>query len=84
MVSRSKATETGAEMEIQVNGEQRSMAYSMTIADLLKELALNREQVAVEVNLRIVDREEFARHRLQEGDRIEIMSFIGGGAAKLV
>ncbi|WP_447973320.1 sulfur carrier protein ThiS [Nitrospira sp. Kam-Ns4a] len=73
-------TETGARtIRIQVNGESRTAPGGVTVADLLQELDVRPERVAVEVNLEIVDRGDFHRHRLQDGDRIEILSFIGGG-----
>lgn len=67
-------------MRIQVNGEGRTANAGVTIADLLRELEIRPDRVAVEVNLDIVDRQEFDRRGLREGDRIEIISFIGGGA----
>lgn len=67
-------------MRIQVNGEPRGCRVGTTIGDLLRELNIKTERVAVELNLEILDRAEFDRRGLQEGDRIEIMSFIGGGA----
>ncbi len=66
-------------MTIQINGESRQVVPELTIAGLLNELHIQKEQVAVEVNLQIVERQQFSSHPLAEGDRIEIMSFIGGG-----
>jgi len=66
-------------MRIQVNGEQRTVAAGSTVAGLLKELDIRPDRVAVELNLSILDRSEFDGRNLQEGDRIEIISFIGGG-----
>lgn len=66
-------------MQIQVNGESRATREGATIADVLSELQIRPDRVAVEVNLEIVAREEFSRHGLRQGDRIEIISFIGGG-----
>jgi thiamine biosynthesis protein ThiS len=66
-------------MHIQVNGEQRALAAGLTVAGLLTELDIRPDRVAVELNLTILDRNEFDRRSLQEGDRIEIISFIGGG-----
>jgi sulfur carrier protein len=66
-------------MQMQVNGEQRSVPAGLTVAGLLKELDIRPDRVAVELNLTILDRSEFDRRSLQEGDRIEIISFIGGG-----
>ena len=67
-------------MDIHLNGEVRSLEKNSTIAALLQELNIRSDQVAVEVNLHIVDKQQFAHHQLQEGDRVEIMSFIGGGS----
>ena len=68
-------------MHVQVNGEPRQVCEEINVTDLLRDLQLNVERVAVEVNLEILDRRDFDTKTLQEGDRIEILSFIGGGAA---
>ena len=67
-------------IQIQVNGEQRGCQADATVGDLLRELAIKTERVAVELNLEILDRKEFDQRRLKQGDRVEILSFIGGGA----
>ena len=67
-------------IQIQVNGEQRGCRADATVGDLLRELAIKTERVAVELNLEILDRMEFDRRSLKQGDRVEILSFIGGGA----
>ena len=66
-------------MQIQVNGEQRDCRSGSTIGDLLRELDIKTERVAVELNLEILDRKDFEIRSLKEGDRVEILSFIGGG-----
>jgi thiamine biosynthesis protein ThiS len=68
-----------AAVTIQVNGEARGVSGGMTVAGLLRELDIQPDRVAVELNLEIVDRQAFETRRLQEGDRLEILSFIGGG-----
>ncbi|WP_455377531.1 sulfur carrier protein ThiS [Petrachloros mirabilis] len=67
-------------VKIQVNGEQRDCMAGSTVGDLLRELEIKTERVAVELNLEILDRQEFDRRGLKAGDRLEILSFIGGGA----
>ena len=67
-------------IHIQVNGELQTVPCGSTIAGLLQQLDIRSDRVAVEVNLRIVDRQNFDQQNLQEGDRVEIISFIGGGA----
>lgn len=67
-------------IRIHVNGEPRDWRVGATVADLLRDLDITTERVAVEVNLEILDRAMFAQHRVKDGDRIEILSFIGGGS----
>jgi sulfur carrier protein len=63
-----------------VNGEQHEVEEFFTVAHLLQKLNLRTEQVAVEINLKILDREEFSTWNLHNGDKVEILSFIGGGS----
>lgn len=67
-------------MQIQVNGESRRLRGEMNVTGLLQDLQLNVERVAVEINLEILERRDFDARMLKEGDCVEIMSFIGGGA----
>lgn len=66
-------------MELTVNGEPRTVPDQVTVAQLLEVLGLPRERVAVEVNLDVVPRAEHASRRLSPGDRVEVVSFVGGG-----
>ena len=70
-------------LQIQVNGERRDCRSGATVGDLLRELDIKTERVAVELNLEILDRQEFDRRGLKAGDRVEILSFIGGGSGPL-
>ena len=67
-------------LQIQVNGQPRDCRSGSTIGDLLRELEIKTERVAVELNLEILDRKDFDLRSLQPGDRVEILSFIGGGS----
>ena len=67
-------------MKIIVNGEEHTYNAPLTVTILLQALNLRTEQVAVEVNLKILDRSNFPTWILQEGDTVEILSFIGGGS----
>jgi thiamine biosynthesis protein ThiS len=71
-------------VQIQVNGERRDCLFGSTVGDLLRELDIKTERVAVELNLEILDRKDFDRRGLKEGDRVEILSFIGGGGLRRV
>lgn len=66
-------------MELTVNGERRTVPDQVTVAQLLEALGLPRERVAVEVNLDVVPRAEHPSRRLSPGDRVEVVSFVGGG-----
>ncbi|MGH6871200.1 MAG: sulfur carrier protein ThiS [Rhizomicrobium sp.] len=66
---------------ITVNGEARQFTAALSIHELLSSLGQNPAKVAVERNLEIVPRSEYASIRLGEGDRIEIVQFVGGGNA---
>tara|TARA_R110002124_G_scaffold75091_3_gene201521 strand:+ start:4801 stop:5046 length:246 start_codon:yes stop_codon:yes gene_type:complete len=66
-------------VKIQVNGETREVPAEFTVADLLVELALQPKYLAVERNLILIPREEHAACALQEGDRLEIVTLVGGG-----
>ncbi|NUQ63157.1 MAG: sulfur carrier protein ThiS [Pirellulales bacterium] len=66
-------------MEIIVNGQARQVADGATIAGLLQELGLTGRYVAVEVNREVVPRLQHGEYRLAAGDRIEIVTLVGGG-----
>ncbi|MGA0601105.1 sulfur carrier protein ThiS [Caulobacter sp. KR2-114] len=66
-------------MRLTVNGEERSFEAVGVIADLVASLGLDARKVAVERNLEIVPRSAYGATPLADGDRIEIVHFIGGG-----
>ncbi|HKW26174.1 MAG TPA: sulfur carrier protein ThiS [Terriglobales bacterium] len=66
-------------MKLQVNGEARDLPDGLTLVALLEQLGMKADRVAVELNREIVRREAWAQTRLQEGDRLEIVQFVGGG-----
>jgi thiamine biosynthesis protein ThiS len=66
-------------VKIHLNGETREVGEGATLEVLLAELGLVTDMVATEVNLEIVTRGERARRKLADGDRIEVVSFVGGG-----
>lgn len=66
-------------VNISVNGESRQIREGGTVLDLVKELGLRQELVAVEVNRELVRRSTFSERTLREGDGIEIVEFVGGG-----
>ena len=66
-------------MEIHVNGQPRQIEVGTSVADLLAELGVLARHVAVEVNLELVPRERHAEVGLNAGDRLEVVTLVGGG-----
>lgn len=64
---------------LEINGEKRPLKSDHTIRSLVVELALDPAKVVVEHNGDIPDRETWGDIRLQPGDRLEIVRFMGGG-----
>ena len=71
-------------IHVTVNGEERVLAADPsppTVADLVREVGLEGKRVAVEVNRRVVPRAEHGTRYLADGDRVEVVTFVGGGDA---
>jgi len=66
-------------MLITVNGEARQVADGTTVTQLLEALQIPQARVAVEINLEIAPKATHAARTLQDGDKIEIVHFVGGG-----
>lgn len=66
-------------MEVVVNGRARAVGERATVADLVRDLGLEGKPIAVELNLEVVPKNRFGSSPLRAGDRVEIVSFVGGG-----
>jgi thiamine biosynthesis protein ThiS len=66
---------------IVLNGEPKEIAPGLSILDLLKSLNLPVERLAVEHNLKIVKRDRWNSQALEDGDKVEVVQFVGGGSA---
>jgi sulfur carrier protein len=66
-------------IQVSVNGQPVSLPTGSTLAELLRRLSLEGKPVAVEHNRRVVPRGEHATVRLNHGDTLEIVTFVGGG-----
>jgi sulfur carrier protein len=66
-------------VDILVKGQTQRVADGSTVGQLLEALGLGGKFVAVEVNLQLVPRPRHAEHRLAAGDRVEIVTLVGGG-----
>jgi sulfur carrier protein len=67
------------DIAIIVNGDTHAVPADITIMDLLARLGLAGRRVAVERNRAVVPRAEHAATRLADGDRLEVVAFVGGG-----
>lgn len=67
------------QITISVNGENRSAHAGATLMDLLQELGVSAARVAIERNREVVPREKWRDTRVEPGDRLEIVQFVGGG-----
>jgi thiazole synthase len=66
-------------MQLTINGEHRDFAAALSVTELLETLGLDPRKVALERNLEIVPKSAYGDTRLADGDRLEIVHFIGGG-----
>ena len=66
-------------MQINLNGEKRTISNSTNLVSLLSELSIDPKKVAVEINLQIIPKSCFLDTKINEGDNIEIVHVIGGG-----
>ena len=65
-------------MQLTINGELRDVAPG-TVSDLLRQLAIDPQRVAVELNLDILPKAQYDDTNLNDGDTLEIVQFVGGG-----
>ncbi|MBU6140366.1 MAG: sulfur carrier protein ThiS [Proteobacteria bacterium] len=66
-------------MKILLNGEEKILSGKITVAELVAQLELDVKKIAVEKDLEIVNPSDFSAVLIDEGSRIEIVHFIGGG-----
>jgi sulfur carrier protein len=66
-------------LRIRINGETRDVADHLTLSELIAHLQLAPERLAVELNREVVRRANWPHTTLTEGDRVEIVHFVGGG-----
>ncbi len=66
-------------MQIIVNGEQRQVNEGLTAAQLVEDMGIAGQRIAMEVNLEIVPRSTYADYTFSDGDTVEIVHAVGGG-----
>lgn len=68
-------------MTLQINGEPHDFADGLALSALVEHLGMKADRVAVELNLEIVARADWTATVLKDGDKLEIVHFVGGGAS---
>ena len=66
-------------MQIIVNSKPQELPEKASVADLIEVLKLGEKKVAVEVNAELVTKAEWKTHILNSGDKVEVVTFVGGG-----
>ena len=64
---------------IMLNGKEHKLKANKTILDFIRELGIEKKNFAVEINRKIVRRKEYDKYLLKDGDKVEIIHFVGGG-----
>ncbi len=67
-------------IEIWLNGEKKEVPAGLTVADLVRDLGLVPERLAIEYNVQILKRANWHKQLLSGGDKIEMVHFVGGGS----
>jgi len=68
-------------MNLTINGEDREFGPISTVSSLLDQLGMKPDRVAVELNRELIPRDRWASAQLSDGDKLEIVHFVGGGAS---
>lgn len=66
-------------MKIIINGESKEFTQNITLLEVLKELSLEGKVMAAAVNMDIVKQSSWETHKLKDGDKLELLDFVGGG-----
>ncbi|HZD93093.1 MAG TPA: sulfur carrier protein ThiS [Candidatus Sulfotelmatobacter sp.] len=67
-------------MRLHINGEEREFPDGLTVSALVAQLGMKPDRVAVELNLEIVPRSQWETTNLSDGDKLEVVHFVGGGS----
>jgi thiamine biosynthesis protein ThiS len=69
-------------MTLTINGEARDFPSIATLSDLVAHLGMKADRVAIELNRELIRRESWSTVQLKDGDKLEIVHFVGGGAGE--
>lgn len=66
-------------MRVKINGQDMDVRDEITVRELLKELKIEDKTMAVAINLQVVKKEDWDSRKIKENDRVEFLTFVGGG-----
>jgi thiamine biosynthesis protein ThiS len=66
-------------IKIRLNGKEKSVKNNITVMDLLNDLDINPQRIAIEINGEILSKSKYSEEIIKEGDIMEIVQFVGGG-----
>ncbi len=66
-------------MKLIINGDAKEFQSNLTLLEVLKALSLEEKVMAAAVNMNIVKQDSWKEHRLHDGDKLELLDFVGGG-----
>ena len=66
-------------MKLIINGEERDFEKNKTLQNILNELSLDGKVMAAAVNMEIVKQDAWSEYKLEDGDKLELLDFVGGG-----
>jgi thiamine biosynthesis protein ThiS len=67
-------------MILTINGEEREFRSLSTLSDLVAQLGMKADRVAIELNRELIPRDRWAATQISDGDKLEIVHFVGGGS----
>jgi thiazole synthase len=70
-------------MKLTINGEDREFVSVSTLSVLLDQLGMKPDRVAVELNRELIPHDRWAATKLSDGDKLEIVHFVGGGSSQM-
>jgi thiamine biosynthesis protein ThiS len=66
-------------MKVFINGETKEIARELNLSELLKHFSLPQERIAIELNRRVVRKKDWENISIADGDKLEVIHFVGGG-----
>lgn len=66
-------------MKVLINGETKEISNELNLSELLKHFSLPQERIAIELNKEVVRKKDWENIKIAEGDRLEVIHFVGGG-----